>query len=141
MLQRFASAALVATIAIAVAALVILLAPGITLRDASPVLLVWCLAPCVWGLWAMVAPQDWVPQRLPMWGSVLGLIGGVFALFVLNLPQRILALSFPAPARVLGVFIIAAVYYAVWMIVAVTYRHLSTSAPVSTAPKSTRTAA
>lgn len=141
MLQRFASAALVATIAIAVAALVILLSPGITLRDASPVLLVWCFAPCVWGLWAMVAPQDWVPQRLPMWGSVLGLIGGVFALFVLNMPQRILKLSFPASARVLAVFIIAAVYYAVWMIVAKAYRHLSTPAPVSTAPQSKRTAA
>lgn len=140
MLQRFASAALVATIAIAVAALVILLAPGITLREASPVLLVWCFAPCVWGLWAMVAPQDWVPQRLPLWGAVLGLIGGVFALFVLNLPQRILALSFPARARVLGVFIIAAVYYTVWMIVAMVYRRLSTPAPVSSAPKSARTA-
>jgi hypothetical protein len=141
MLQRFASAAMVATIAIAVAALVILLAPGITLRDASPVLLVWCFAPCVWGLWAMVAPQDWVPQRLPMWGSVLGLIGGVFALFVLNMPQRVLTLSFPASARVLGVLIAAAFYYGMWMIVAMVYRHLSTPAPVSSAPKSTRTAA
>jgi len=141
MLQRFASAALVATIAIAVAALVILLSPGITLRDASPVLLVWCFAPCVWGLWAMVAPQDWVPQRLPMWGAVLGLIGGIFALFVLNMPQRILKLTFPASARVVAIFLVAAVYYAVWMVVARVYRRLSNAAPVSTAPQSKRTAA
>ncbi len=53
----------------------------------------WCFVPVVWGLWAMLAPSQWVPNRLPAWGAILGVVAGIMAGPVLNLPLRILGWS------------------------------------------------
>ncbi len=131
MLQRFASAALVAVIAIAVAALAIFLIPGITLQQASPALLAWCCAPCVWGIWVMAAPRSWVPRLLPQWGAILGLIAGVLGVFVLNMPRRVVAIDFSVATRLVMVLVLAAFYYVMWTFVAAAYRRLAPQ-PVST---------
>ena len=41
----------------------------------------------------MLAPESWVPQRLPLWGALLGAIAGTLAAFILNIPARVLGLN------------------------------------------------
>jgi hypothetical protein len=130
MLQRFASAALVAVVAVAVAVLVLLLIPGLTLRQASPILALWSLAPCAWGLWAMLAPKRWVPDRLPIWGSILGVIAASLAMLVLNLPKLAFGQEFGLGLRSVAVVVLGCFYYVLWTIVAAVYRKLAPS-PVS----------
>ena len=129
MLQRFVSGCAVASVAIAGGALTILLAPGLTLQVVYPLPVAWCFVPLAWGIWAMLAPSSWLPQRLPIWGAFLGLIGGLIAIFVLDMPARLLGTSVPLALRGLGVVIIMAFYYLLWMLVRVVYRNLTTPAP------------
>ncbi len=117
MLIRFAAATLVASVALAIATAIALVIPGVTLQQLAPLLALWCVAPCVWGLWALLAPRTWVPQRLPLWGMMLGVLAGLMAMFVLNLPLRIFALAASSGARTLGILIVALFYYLVWIIV------------------------
>lgn len=131
MLQRFASAALVAVIALAIAAATAFVLPGISIQQLSPVLLAWCFAPCVWGLWAMAAPRSWVPHRLPPWGAILGLILGSFVILVLDMPRLVTGLSFSMGVRALIVVFVAAFYYILWSFVAAAYLRLSPQ-PAST---------
>lgn len=140
MLQRFASAALVAVIAIAVAVFILLIVPTITLSQAAPILMFWCFAPCVWGLWAMAAPRSWVPDRLPIWGAVLGIIAVALAALVLNLPKLVLGKEFGLVARSIAVVVGACFYYVLWTLVAVAYRRLA-PIPASTPARSTAKAA
>jgi len=140
MLQRFASATLVAGIAIAVAGLFVLAIPGFTLKQASPALMIWCAAPCVWGLWAMAAPQSWVPHRLPLWGALLGLIVGSLGALVLNLPKLVLGWEFPFGGRAFAVLAIAVFYYILWTFVGVAYRRLGHPAPAATPTRAARAA-
>jgi len=79
----------------------------------------------------MLAPSGWVPQRLPIWGAILGLIGGLLGFFVLNLPLRVVGVTVPVMLRGMGVILIVVIYYLLWMLVRVAYR--SVAAPLPTA--------
>jgi len=124
MLKRFASASTVAAVAAAVAALVVLMFPGIRLAQFSPLLVIWCCAPCAWGVWAMLAPSGWVPERLAIWGAMLGVLVGFLAAFVLNLPLRVFGVATPVAVRAAGVAIIVIFYFIFWRLVGVAYRKL-----------------
>jgi len=124
MFSRFASASAIASMGIACAVLVVLLTHGLAEQRFFPLTVMWCFAPLAWGLWAMIAPSAWVPGRLPVWGMILGLVAGLAALFVLNLPWRIFEISVPLVWRGAGVVVIAVFYYLLWMLVRLAYRSL-----------------
>ena len=124
MFQRFAAGSAIASMAIALAALVVLLIPILSFQSIYPLPVIWCMVPLVWGLWAMIAPKAWVPQRLPLWGAILGLIAGVFAAFVLNLPSQFAGQAVPGWLRGLGVLFGVVFYYLLWMLVRVAFRSL-----------------
>ena len=130
MLQRFAAGSTIASVAIALAVLVVLMTPTLSLQRVYPLTFVWCLVPLMWGLWALIVPKAWVPQRLPLWGAILGLIAGLFAMFVLNLPSRFAGQPVPSLLRGAGVLFAVVLYYLLWMLVRVAYRSLA--APPST---------
>jgi hypothetical protein len=125
MFRRFASGSAIASTVIALAVLAVVLTPAPTQQRIYPLVVVWCFAPAVWGLWAMLAPRGWVPQRLPLWGGILGLIAGFLAAFVLNLPSRIAGEMLPVTLRGVAVVIIVGLYYLLWMLVRDAYRSLS----------------
>jgi hypothetical protein len=125
MFHRFAAASAIAAIVVGVAALVVVLIPGFPLERFSPVMLVWCFVPAAWGLWAMLAPRGWVPERFALWGAILGVIGGLLGAFVLNLPARVAQQEVPASLRVWAVPIAAVIYYLLWLLVRRAYRSLS----------------
>ena len=131
MFRRFVSGSAIASIAIALAAVVLLLAHGLAAQRFYPLTTMWCFAPVVWGLWAMIAPAAWVPHRLPVWGAVLGFIAGLLALFVLNLPLRVFGVVTPVILRGAGVVVIVVLYFFLWMLVRLAYRSLG--APTSVA--------
>lgn len=127
MFRRFAAAAAVASIGIAVAATTLFLMPGLAVSRMYPVTVVWCLVPLVWGLWALLAPSAWLPQRLPVWGAILGVVAGSLGAFVLNMPLRLLGVQVALPARAVGFVVMVAFYYLLWMLVRVAYRNLTRS--------------
>jgi hypothetical protein len=124
MLRRFAAATATASAVLAIASLVVRALP-VPLERFTPLLALWCLAPAVWGLWAMLAPGNWVPGRLPQWGSLLGVLAGILAMLVLDLPARVRGLPVPLPYRVGGAALLAVFYYFLWMLVARAYRALA----------------
>jgi hypothetical protein len=131
MCRRFVSASAIASIGIACGALVIVLTHGLSVPCFYPLPIIWCFAPLVWGLWAVIIPSSWVPQRLSLWGAILGLIAGLLLAFVLNLPWRVLGITVPVIARGVAVVVMAAFYDLLWMLVRVVYRSLG--APTSVA--------
>ena len=131
MFRRFVSGSAIASIGIACAALVILLTHGLAAQKFYPLLTMWCFAPLVWGLWAMFTPPNWLPQRLPIWGAILGLIAGLLAFFGLNLPLRVFGLTVSVIVRGAGVLVIVVIYYLLWMLVRVAYRVLGTPTTVA----------
>jgi hypothetical protein len=131
MFRRFVSGSAIASMVVAVAALVILLAQGLAAQRFYPLTMMWCFAPLVWGLWAMIAPSGWVPQRLPIWGTILGLIAGLLAFFVLDLPSRVFGVTAPVIWRGVGVVVIVVFYYLLWMLVRVAYRSFGTPTSVA----------
>jgi hypothetical protein len=126
MFRRFVSASAIASIGIACGALVIVLTHGLAVPWFYPLTTVWCFAPLVWGLWAMIAPSSWVPHRLSLWGAFLGLIAGLLLAFVLNLPWRVFGVTVPVIVRGVAVVVMAAFYYLLWMLVRFAYRSLGT---------------
>jgi len=124
MFRRFVSASAIASMGIACAVFVVLLARGLAEQRFFPLTVVWCFAPLAWGLWAMIAPSAWVPGRLPIWGTILGLVAGLLAFFVLNLPWRVFGIVAPLVWRGIGVFVIVVFYYLLWMLVRLAYRSL-----------------
>ena len=125
MFQRFAAASAIASMALGLAALVLLVITGLSLQRFYPVTIVWCVMPLVWGLWAMLAPNAWVPQRLPWWGAMLGLIAGLFVAFVLNLPFRVFGETVPTLLRGVGVLALVVFYFVLWILVRLAYRSLA----------------
>lgn len=125
--QRFAAGTAVASIAIALAAFIVFLIPRLTFERIYPLTIVWCCAPLVWGLWALFTPSAWMPKRLPLWGSILGVIGGSLGVFVLNLPSRFLGEAVSPKLRGVAVLVMALFYYVLWMLVRVAYRSLVAS--------------
>ena len=119
--QRFAAATAVASAAIALATIVVLLAPRAVFERVHPITTLWCFVPFVWGLWALITPSSWMPKRLPLWGAILGLIGGCLGVFVLNLPARFFGGELPLLARAAAVLVVAVFYYALWMLVRAAY--------------------
>ena len=117
MFHRFAAAATVASVFIGLGAIFVTLCPIGNPSGIDVALRLWCAAPLAWGLWAMLAPSSWVPQRLPAWGAILGVIAGIFAALVLNMPYRVLGVELPALVRGLAVLIAMGVYYFLWMLV------------------------
>ncbi len=125
MLVRFVSGSFVACIAIAIASAGMLVFSGLNPQRFGLILSIWCLVPCVWGLWAMLSPTTWMPRRLPIWGTILGIVAGLLALFVLDLPYRVLGAALPAIGKAVGVLVGAVIYYALWTLVSLVYNRLS----------------
>ena len=125
MFTRFAAGSAIASVVIAVAALVVvLLAPSLPLQRPYLLPAAWCFAPLVWGIWAMIAPAAWVPNRYPVWGAILGLIVGPLIVFVLNIPARVIGEQLPAGVRAFAVVVLVVLYYFLWMLVRLAYRSL-----------------
>lgn len=122
LLQRFAAAAAVASVIVAAGALVSLLPPRWAPADALVLTTAWCFVPLAWGVWAVAAPAAWVPQRLPLWGGALGVIAGIVAGPVLNLPSRLAGFRSDAIALIAA----PVLYYLVWQLVRATYDSLQT---------------
>ena len=72
----------------------------------------------------MLAPRSWAPERFPICGAILGLIAGVLALFVVRVPMRVFELSLSNLQSTLGVLLICAMYYLLWMLVRAVYSAL-----------------
>ena len=120
MFHRFAAACTVASMLIWAGAAGSLLL-RLPVEGAWILTTAWCFVPVVWGLWAMLAPLQWVPDRLSAWGAILGVAAGIMAGPVLNLPLRIFGRS--------GVGWVAVVvgpiaYYFLWLLVGIAYRSL-----------------
>jgi hypothetical protein len=122
MLLRFAAAASVASVVVAVGALVSLLPPRWPPSDALVLTTAWCFVPVAWGLWAVLTPARWLPRRWPLWGAILGVIAGAVAGPVLDLPQRLAGLR---DVRWVALIVGPILYYVVWQLVPVVYRSLS----------------
>ena len=131
MLARFAAGSVVASVVVGVAALAVLLialvAPEVTLEQFAPVLALWCVVQLVWGLWAMLTPRAWFPDRLPIWGAILGVVAGSLAMFVLNLPSRIREEPVSGVLRGIGAAVLVVVYYLLWILVRRVYRALASA--------------
>jgi hypothetical protein len=121
MLRRFAAASSVASVIIASGALVSLLPPRWSPADARVLTTAWCFVPLAWGLWAVLAPTSWVPRRLPLWGAILGVIAGIVAGPVLDLPARLAGVR---DTRWITLIVGPVLYYVVWLLVPVAYRSL-----------------
>jgi len=128
MFQRFAAGTAIASMAVAIAALILALTPGLTFERIYPLTILWCCAPLAWGVWALLTPSSWIPKRLPLWGAFLGLFAGSLAAFVLNLPSRFYGEPVPLPVRLIAVLVITSLYYLMWMLVRVACRSLTSSA-------------
>lgn len=125
MFQRFVAASGIAAIAIALASLAVLIIPTVSLERTYPLMAIWCFVPVAWGIWGLITPPAWLPQRLPLWGAILGLIAGSLAAFALNLPSRIFGIMVPLGLRGVGVVVMAGFYYLLWMVVRVAYTSLA----------------
>lgn len=129
MFQRFAAGTAVASVAIAIAALIVCFAPGLTFARIYPLTILWCVAPLAWGIWALLTPSSWMPKRLPLWGAILGLMAGSLAALVLNLPSRLFGEPVPILLRAIAVLVVTLFYYLLWMLVRVACRSLVSAAP------------
>lgn len=125
MLRRFAAATAIASVAITVGALGMLLSPALAVERVYPLVILWCFVPLVWGLWAMCTPARWFPERLPNWGAVLGLLAGLSGAFVLDVPSQIAGRVLSFRVRFVAVGLLVALYYVAWMFVRIAYGWLA----------------
>jgi hypothetical protein len=131
MIQRFASASAVASVLIALAAGLFRLSPFPNLESSYIVPTVWCMIPLAWGLWAMLTPKSWLPQRLPLWGAILGLIVVLFLMFVLDLPSLFRIEVYSVWIRGVGLLLPIVIYYLLWLLVRGVYRVLTAPSPTA----------
>lgn len=134
MFSRFAAAAAVGCVVIALASILAGTVLQLDPMRLEGVLKIWCVVPAAWGVWAMLAPASWVPRRLPLWGAILGVIAGLLALFVLNMPLRVANVDVPFTIRIFALLIAAGFYYLLWLLVRGAYRSLAERPPL---PRST----
>ena len=125
MFQRFAAGTAVASIGIAIAAIILSLTSGPKFDRIYPLTILWCCAPLAWGVWAVLTPSAWMPKRLPLWGAFLGLFVGSMVAFVLNLPSRFLGEPVSMLVRATVVLVGTLFYYLLWMLVREAYRWLA----------------
>jgi hypothetical protein len=123
MLIRFVTAMSIGALLIAFAAFGLVLIPG-AMAKMWPLTTIWCFVPLVWGIWALLAPKAWVPERLPYWGAILGFVAGTFGAFVLNMPYRIFETPVSFAERFMAVLVMTVIYYFVWMLVRLACRSL-----------------
>jgi hypothetical protein len=135
MLIRFSAGSFVASIAIAIASAGMLIFSRLNPQRFALILAIWCLVPCLWGLWAMLSPAGWVPRRLPIWGTILGTLAALLAVFVFDLPYRVLGIALAPVARAFSIPMGALFYYLLWTMVRIVYKNLSASAPSSNTGK------
>jgi hypothetical protein len=121
MLQRFAAACMVASGLIALGAIASLFM-ALPAEGARTLTTVWLFVPLGWGVWAALAPASWVPNRLPHWGGLLGVIVGIMAGPVFNMPER---LGGPPFARWTALVAGPVLYFLLWFAVRAVYRTLS----------------
>jgi hypothetical protein len=127
MLRRFVSAAAVASVLIAGAAVILLNVPGLSRERVFTLVILWLCAPAVWGVWAMLAPRSWTPQRLPVWGAVLGVALGILGAIVMNLPLLLFGQEVSLVLRAIAVPIVAGIYFLLWMVVRRVFVELQSS--------------
>jgi len=127
MFRRFASASAIPAIVIPIVLLVIVLTHTLTVPKAYPLTTLWCFAPLVWGIWAAIAPKSWVPQRLPIWGAILGLFAGLFGTFVLNLPHALFDHELTILWKLALVAGLVVLYFILWVFVRAGYRSMGGS--------------
>jgi hypothetical protein len=125
MFQRFAAGTAIASIVIAIAAIILSIIPGLKFERIYPIPILWCCVPLAWGVWALLTPSAWMPKRLPLWGAFLGLFAGTMGVFVLNLPSRFLGEPVSLLLRGLAVLVGTLLYYLMWMLVRGAYRWLA----------------
>ena len=128
MMKRFAAASAVASVLIALAAGCLRLIPVPTLESRYLATSILCVGPLAWGLWAMLTPKSWLPERLPLWGAILGLIAGLLEVFVLDLP------AFRGePLPLLGIVVLLEIimYYLLWLPVQRAYQALTAPSPAA----------
>lgn len=130
MVQRLASATAVASVLIALAAGGLRLAPVPDLESRHLLTSVWCVVPLAWGVWAMLTPKSWLPQRMPIWGAILGALAGMLAVFVWDLPSRFAGEPVSTWVRGVGLLVAIGGYYLLWLVVRRTYRVLSIVSPM-----------
>lgn len=128
MFHRFVAGSSMGALVIALAALVAVSTPALPLPRLWPLTTMWCFVPFAWGIWMLLTPRAWLPERLPYWGAILGFVGGTTSAFVLNLPSRIFEVPVSVAGRLVAVAIITVLYYLLWMLVRAVYRSL-VSAP------------
>ena len=126
MIQRFASASALATVLIALVAGGLRLSPSHNTEGRYLITTVWCMAPLAWGVWAVLTPKSWFPKHLPLWGTILGLIGGLIGLFVLDLPSQVLGIVVPVGWKVVIVLLFIGIYYLLWFLVRRVHQTLTT---------------
>jgi hypothetical protein len=131
MLRRFASGATVASIAVSCAAMMIQFLPSEIRAHAYPILLAWVCLPTIWGLWAMLAPKNWLPERLPLWGSFLGILAGIAAVFVVDAPKIVFGFEWTLGSHCGVVLMFAALYFLLWTAVRGVLHSLARSARAS----------
>jgi len=126
MFHRFAAASAVASVIIAIATAFTLLILGWSATGVRILTAAWCFVPLAWGVWAMLAPAAWVPERLPLWGAILGVAAGIMAGPVLDLPGRLAGLH---DLRWITVIVGPVFYCILWVLVPIAYRALQVAAP------------
>lgn len=126
MLQRFLSAAAVPGVLIAFAAggLFVLTHMYHELNNPYLAAVGWCSLPLVWGVWAMLTPKAWWPERLARWGAILGVVLGYTVMFILRVPDRI-NLKLPMAGKLIAMMIIVLLYAVLWMIVGEIFQRLT----------------
>jgi hypothetical protein len=133
MFRRFAAGSAIGAFAIAIGALV-LVSFGLNLQGTRFLTMFWCFVPLAWGIWAMLTPKAWLPDRLPYWGAILGFIGGFTSAFILNLPSRTLDIAVSGAGRLLALVAVTVLYYFLWMLVRFAYESLAPTKPRSEEP-------
>ncbi len=73
----------------------------------------------------MLAPSKWTPERLPVWGAMLGVVAGLMAAFVLDLPSRIAGFHVAVTARFLGLVVLTVFYFILWTFVRTVFKRLT----------------